>query len=201
MRKLWLRMTEIYGHKWTSAYGEDAEKGAGHTWAKGLASITPRQIANGISSAISSSDSWPPTLPEFRKLCLGIPSFAAVQFELRTNKDARSPFLRQVWSYVDSYMFARADQIKAERMLREAYELAVEFVMRGGPLPAPISAVIEAPKPEPHRPARPEVAAENIAKISELLRENEPGVEQVEAEAIDDSYAEPFETTEQEEII
>lgn len=188
MRTLWERMTEIYGHKWTSAYGEDAEKGAGLTWAKGLMEVTPRQLAAGLSGAIASSDPWPPTLPEFRRLCLGIPSLGAVQFELRNNKGARSPFLCQVWTYVDGYLFARADQTRADRMLRDAYELAVEFVMRGGALPERPVGEIEAPKPEPHVPATSETAAENIAKIEALLRETQPPIERVEAEAVDDSH-------------
>src|SRR5690554_5480115 len=65
--KLWQRMAMIYGHKWTSAYG-DKDDG---TWSSGLSGITGRQIAAGLRACVDSGEPWPPTLPEFRALCLG----------------------------------------------------------------------------------------------------------------------------------
>jgi hypothetical protein len=173
MRMLWLRMTEIYGHRWISAYGADAEQGAGPTWAKGLAGINAQQLAHGLSSALASSDAWPPTLPEFRSLCLGIPTFAAVKHELRTKDKAekRSPFLRQVWEFIDSYLFARATTENADRMLRDAYHLAAEYVMRGGHLPEPVVGEIEQKKPERPERASEEAAAPHMEKIRTLLGE------------------------------
>ncbi len=172
MRTLWLRMTEIYGHKWVSAYGADAEQGAGQTWAKGLGGINAQQLAHGLSSALASSDAWPPTLPEFRSLCLGIPTFAAVKHELRTTGNAkRSPFLRQVWEFIDSYLFARATAESADRMLRDAYNLAAEYVMRGGHLPEPVVGEIEQQKPVKPERASHEAAAPHIEQIRTLLGE------------------------------
>ena len=82
VHRLWSRMAEVYGQKWTSAFGVDATTGAGATWAKGLAGISAAQIGAGIAAAMSSADPWPPSLPQFRALCLGIPDFAVVQYEL-----------------------------------------------------------------------------------------------------------------------
>ena len=48
MRTLWVRMAEIYGHRWTSSYG-DSESGAARTWAKGLAGVSPAQLAAGLA--------------------------------------------------------------------------------------------------------------------------------------------------------
>ena len=34
-------MAEIYGHRWTSSYGDSPDEAGGGTWAKGLAGVTP----------------------------------------------------------------------------------------------------------------------------------------------------------------
>ncbi len=65
MDRLWERMTAIYGHRWTSAYGNEDDG----TWLQGLAGVTPDQIAAGLSRCLERGDGWPPTLPEFRALC------------------------------------------------------------------------------------------------------------------------------------
>ena len=73
---LWERMAHIYGHKWTSAHGESGiEKNelteVARTWATGLRGVTGEQIAVGLRACIDRLDDWPPTLPEFKRLCLG----------------------------------------------------------------------------------------------------------------------------------
>jgi hypothetical protein len=174
MRTLWLRMTEIYGHRWTSAYGDDCAQGAGETWAKGLAGISAKQLAHGLSTALASADPWPPTLPAFRSMCLGIPSFAAVKQEFRSGTTTRSGFAVQVWNFLDGYVFARSPVEKAERLLQEAYNLAAEFVMRGGSLPQPATVAIEKRKPDRAERADPEFARQYIDQVRDLLGEPEP---------------------------
>lgn len=76
MAQLWERMTMIYGHKWTSSYGETDDG----TWRSGLAGITPEGVAHGLRKCVAKGLGWPPTLPEFREMCglspeeLGLPS-------------------------------------------------------------------------------------------------------------------------------
>lgn len=70
-------MTHIYGHKFASAYGESAIEGnditeAARTWSSGLRGLTGEQIAQGLRECINCGASWPPTLPEFVKMCKGI---------------------------------------------------------------------------------------------------------------------------------
>jgi len=76
MTNLWERFTHIYGHKFASAYGESATDGnnlteAARTWSSGLRGLTGEQIANGLRECINCGASWPPTLPEFVKMCKG----------------------------------------------------------------------------------------------------------------------------------
>ena len=59
-------MTQIYGHKWVSSYGEiDHDE----TWGKGLADMDMGQLKKGFIACVNSGEAWPPTLPEFRALC------------------------------------------------------------------------------------------------------------------------------------
>lgn len=145
MRRLWERMAAIYGHRWASAYGErcDDAKGAltiaGDTWARGLSGVAETQIGVGLNAALASADGWPPTLPEFRAMCLGVPTLAAAKLAIN---DPENRFSRLMWQRMDKFSFRQADADRAENMLRGAYELAREHVMRGGALPElPVAAI------------------------------------------------------------
>lgn len=164
LRRLWQRMAEVYGHRWVSAYGDDAGAGAGQTWAKGLAGLSAVQIADGLTAALASADEWPPTLPRFRAMCFGLPSFPAVRAEVNARNTRRSPFAVLVWSHVDAARYRMADADKADRLLREAYDLATEHVVRGGALPEPREE-LAAPEPEPRAPASDECVRANLDAI------------------------------------
>lgn len=164
-------MAEIYGHRWTSAYGEDASKGAGQTWSKGLAQLSVEQIASGIESIVKAGDAWPPTLPEFRFACMHIPSIALVRRTLRYDYErtgAGFGFARLVWNNLDGYRFRNGTAELADRMIAEAYELAVVHVMSGGQIPSP-SAAIAAEKQEPRKPVDRELCKARVAEIDALL--------------------------------
>lgn len=84
---LWERMSHIYGHKWTSTYGESAVIGSeltdtAKTWASALREITGQQIADGLRACLEREDTWPPTLPEFKQLCDGKVSKKVNEFGL-----------------------------------------------------------------------------------------------------------------------
>jgi hypothetical protein len=161
-------MAEAFGHRWTSSFGVDASKGAGATWAKGLGGLTIEQIARGTEVAlIDSEDGWPPTLSEFRAMCVGIPSFAEA---CGAHKDARDGFSALMWQYVDFYRYRLADAEKAERMLRDAYAAARKHLMHGGSLPE-IHVELAAPETshEHRTAASDETVAESMARIHHAL--------------------------------
>lgn len=58
-------MARIFGHKWTSI--NESDDG---TWLAGLSDVTPDQVAHGLSVLVTNHQEWPPSLPEFRDLCL-----------------------------------------------------------------------------------------------------------------------------------
>ncbi|AOY63412.1 hypothetical protein ABFO19_09240 [Xanthomonas citri pv. glycines] len=141
-------MAEIYGTRWTSGFGADPSTGAGSTWAKGLAGVTAQQLGAGLTACIAAADPWPPTLPEFRARCLGVPSLARVANELRGGGD-RSGFTVLVGMKLDGYRYRGASASDADRMVREAYELARDHVMRGGEVPEPAATALPPPAKVP----------------------------------------------------
>lgn len=160
-------MAEIYGHRWTASFGANPDtEGAAGTWAKGLAGVTPTQLADGLKACITSSDPWPPTLPEFRAMCLGIPSLVSIRAEINGKGD-RTPFAILVWQRIDSYQFRMVSAKDADRMLREAYEDAREFVMGGGALPEVVGAVAHEEKEV--TPLTPEETKAKLARLQALL--------------------------------
>lgn len=174
-RSLWTALAELYGHRWTSSYGDNPDEGAALTWAKVLADMTPQQLADGLTACAKSADPWPPTLPEFRAMCLSIPSLHAVRCELLAGQkpagSVTSPFARLVWQHLDSHRWRMADADRADRLLREAYEAARSHVMAGGKLPEPLQAIAQEPAPKP-KPSDPETAKAHLAKLSALLGPN-----------------------------
>lgn len=79
MDKLWIKMAEFYGHRWTSSFGVIADPD--HTWSKVLGGITGAQLANGLNTLAEKGKEfdWPPPANVFREMCQqvkGLPSTA-----------------------------------------------------------------------------------------------------------------------------
>lgn len=138
-------MLAAFGHTWSSQYGDHPAGITAETWASALAGITGQQIGEGLRACIAEGQQFPPGAPRFRAMCLGIPAFAQVKLESTRTDAERSPFTRAVWMFVDGYSYRHAALKDADRMLREAYELASEQRMRGAPLPDPPAAALEGP--------------------------------------------------------
>lgn len=74
MARIWQRMTELYGHRWISAWGEVSNPdgtltSAAQTWAQGLGRYSLNEIRQAFEKLIERGDEWPPTLPAFMGLC------------------------------------------------------------------------------------------------------------------------------------
>lgn len=69
---LWLRMAEMYGHRWTSSFGVSADQE--HSWAKILGGLTGRQLASGLQQLLDRATEfdWPPPANVFRAMCLHV---------------------------------------------------------------------------------------------------------------------------------
>jgi hypothetical protein len=81
---------------------------------------------------LATADEWPPSLPAFRKMCCGIPTFGQVAWELQTpqTRGHASPFSHLVWSLLDHHRYGHATVDVADRLLTRAYRVAVEQALR-----------------------------------------------------------------------
>lgn len=170
----WRRMLGMFGHTWASQYGDHPSGTTAETWAQALAGVSPPMIAIGLRACLAEGKEFPPSAPRFRGMCMGIPSFATVKFESTKPDAERSPFTRAVWLHLDGYAYRQASARDGDRMLRDAYELASEQVMRGTKLPEPAAGELEAPSD-----AKPNVNPDPEARkaLAERMRREtfEPG--------------------------
>lgn len=67
--KLWELMARMYGHRWSSAYGDEIDPG--NVWAAVIDGLDEMQIRHGMRELVRQGYDWPPSAPEFRKLCTG----------------------------------------------------------------------------------------------------------------------------------
>jgi len=78
---LWQLMSSMFGHKWTSAYGDDVDPD--RVWQACLADVSPEQIRHGMSKLGRSGRDWPPAVPEFRNICLNLEDASETDWEHR----------------------------------------------------------------------------------------------------------------------
>ena len=69
IQEVWLLMTRLYGHKWTAQFGDQVDPG--NAWAASLKGVSKEQVKHGLNCLVLNGAEWPPSAPEFRKLCTG----------------------------------------------------------------------------------------------------------------------------------
>jgi len=72
MAVIWLIFARMFGNKWTITYGEDIDPD--NVWANLLAGLSQEQINKGFKRVEDSGKEWPPSGPEFKKMCTELTS-------------------------------------------------------------------------------------------------------------------------------
>ena len=85
MMKLWVVMSERYGHKWTTPMGEKPNQ----TWIAELQVLSDEQWVRAITKMRDSTDEWPPSLPEFRRWAIGGMTKDEMKVASRMSTEAR----------------------------------------------------------------------------------------------------------------
>ena len=164
MENLWEKMIAMFGHKWASTYGPTD---SGDTWRKVLTGITSRQLADGLNHLATHGDAWPPSAPEFRKMCLnarndelGLPAPEIALIEAMTNSTRPG---QHKWTHAAIYIAGRATgwhELKTgteenkglvERFKRN-YEIASKRAINGEDLDADIPLGLEDTQDKPRQP-------------------------------------------------
>ncbi len=100
-------MTGLFGQKWINAYGLADRTGQ---WLETLKDLHPQQLAMGVNRVRLAGSEWPPTAPEFRKLCQPLPEELGLPTLAKAWKEA-SEFAGQPshhgWSHRAVYLAGR----------------------------------------------------------------------------------------------
>jgi hypothetical protein len=192
LRRLWIRMSAIYPHRWASGLGESPEKPdgslrvQGDEWMRVIVGLSEDQIAAGIEACRLSASPFVPTPAEFRMRCLGVPDVSVVAGEISTREYSRFTLLvlhggidhnGVRWPGLDWTRYRSESAASAERLLASTYKRALDHVMRGGAMPELPVAAIEEQRPE-FKPADPAKVADHWAKLERVLgvgRPDSPG--------------------------
>lgn len=140
MLRIWVRMLAIYGHKWASHLGSAVDdKGllseSARTWQAGLRGLAQVDLKVGFDTLVLARHDWPPSLPEFRALCLarsasGAPSLDEVVAALVMVASRQGslvaryghPLVLAVAQELDMFAIRTAKSVDARRMVRPVYE-------------------------------------------------------------------------------
>lgn len=147
---LWLKMTELYGHRWTGSFGVSADQS--HAWAAALGGLNGQQIAVGLSALVASDEKWPPSAPEFRALCenrdpagYGLPCDEQAYQEACRRAHPASGSIEAPWSHpavchaaleTGFHSLATLKADVSRKLFARNYQAACRMVMDGQPLKA-----------------------------------------------------------------
>lgn len=173
MDKLWIKMAEMYGHRWTSNFGVSADPG--HSWATVLKGLTGEQLANGLNELVERADEfdWPPPANVFRSMCLqvpGLPSEAQAWDEARAGTYSH-PAVRIAAEATSTFDLHTAKN--NDKALRQRFERNYAIVMRraqtGQPLEGRIAKGIGSDSMRPREQVQLEHSRKEADRIVEVL--------------------------------
>jgi len=147
-------MTKLYGHKWSSSYGD---KDDGNLWLATLGELSPKDLMLGLRKCANSGEAWPPSAPEFKAMCLpditdyGLPSTeeayreAANKYRSPSKKPWSHPAVYHAGKKVGWFEVGTAPEKDSFPKFKRAYAEICKRVMDGETftLPKPNSAMLE----------------------------------------------------------
>ncbi|MEY3881062.1 MAG: hypothetical protein RIQ94_1858 [Pseudomonadota bacterium] len=148
-------MLAVYGHKWASHLGmavdaNGALSEAAKVWKQGLIGLNLEQIKQGFSLLVLKYYGWPPSLPEFRKLCVASATTDAPSLDETVSALAmmprdgsiavryKHPLIFAVSLSVDMFLLRTAKAVDGKRMVKPVYERLLESGWDDWPLHAHI---------------------------------------------------------------
>lgn len=169
IERIFVRLSTIYGGQFSKLWDGVDPDAVKLTWSEGLAGVTGDEIGRALQTCLKRE--WPPTLPEFRKLCHPPPDYQRM-------------FINACGScYPDALTYWAAQQFghfelrnSSWRAAEKRWQTIVDELIEDQPLP-PIPEHVGAKAiPAPGKTRNPAVAAEHIAAIKQM-KPGEPSKE------------------------
>lgn len=153
IERMFDRMLLNYGKKFTDQWGgADPDKLIAH-WAAEMASYSPQEIKRGLD-ALELRD-WPPTLPEFKKMCRSPIDDTTAYYEAVNGCHARDKGEMGNWSHPAIYWAASKMAFDLKSLtysaIKDRWNKALHDEMEKGkwePIPQPMKALPEPGKSE-----------------------------------------------------
>lgn len=169
MDNLWIKMSEMYGHRWTSNFGVSADPG--HSWASVLKGLTGQQIANGLNTLVEkgSEFDWPPPANVFRAMCVqvpGLPSEAQAWDEARSGRYTH-PAVRIAAEATSTYDLHSGSS--KDKALRQRFERNYAIVMRRAQTGQPLEGRIAKGLGHDSMRPREQIQLEHSRKVADEL--------------------------------
>ena len=101
---IFAKMQLDYGKKFTDQWGATNPDALNAHWVSELTGYTPREIKRGLAEM--DHKDWPPTLPEFKKMCRAPLNDMATYYEAISGLEARGKGEMGVWSHPAVYWAA-----------------------------------------------------------------------------------------------
>lgn len=171
--KLWIKMAEFYGHRWTSSFGVIADPE--HTWAKVLSGITGAQLANGLHALVerAAEFDWPPPANVFLSLCQqvkGLPDTQQAWDEARAGKYSHKAVkvAAEATSLFDLHSALDSDKALLQRFERN-YAIVMRRAQTGQPLEGRIAKGIGHDSSRPREQVQLEHSRNEVDRIVDVL--------------------------------
>lgn len=152
MEELWIKMAGLFGHRWASSYGAAVDPDG--IWAIALAGLAPAHIRHGLASVVRMGGDWPPSAPEFRKLCLaagkvtpesvGLPPLEAAYGQAIRGDRPSHPAIRQAIIETGEFDLrqARSNDTYLRKRFEHCYLVIAQRIAMGRPIDGKIAEAI-----------------------------------------------------------
>lgn len=132
--RLFLQLAAIYPYKWSGQFPEGVEEAvevAKYEWFEGLNDLTEFHIKRGIEKCRKIGGSFPPSIPEFRKLCLltlhelGILPIEEA-YEQFCKKDFTNPIVEDIYLKIGSWNYKTLSAIELRKRFNTCYHMVCD---------------------------------------------------------------------------
>ena len=167
-------MGSIYGHKWTSSYGEKVDP----LWRRAMQSLPVDRLKVALARLAKRPDAWPPSLPEFLALAkvipdeVGAPDLEAAWKEA-TNRSQHSDWIP--WShrcvYWASTWAGQTDLHERGQYMRKTFDREYQRALeQADTLPEPPKGRLPGKTSAEVQKERQQAAEEHLPELKKFVR-------------------------------